>query len=201
MLATMIGFGHAGTPERMLIDKRVGGHIWQKDLGAENWGLQGMFCLHDLHWAVRRPCKRNNPATELHQPYRYRECFFGADTMVSFLAIFLTELISPRIARSPYVPEERMPRFLRNILWVALALVTGYTEVHKTLRQSSWPEEWWIILRPDQYARTYNVQEHNNIPGHNMLLNIYLKLQIITPPIFSSTGVWFVFQCIQEPVP
>ena len=122
----MIGFGHAGTPERMLIDTRVGGHIWQKDLGAENWGLQGMFCLHDLHWAVRRPCKRNNPATELHQPYRYRECFFGADTMVlpnppsdqcsAFPVIFLTELISPRIARSPYVPEERMPRFLRSIL-------------------------------------------------------------------------------------
>ena len=29
--------------ERMLIDKRVGGHIWQKDFGAKIWGLQGMF--------------------------------------------------------------------------------------------------------------------------------------------------------------
>ena len=47
--------------ERMLTDKRVGGHVWQKDFGAKIWGLQGMFCLPDLHCAMERPCKRNIP--------------------------------------------------------------------------------------------------------------------------------------------
>ena len=60
--------------ERMLTDKRVGGHVWQKDFGAKIWGLQGMFCLPDLHCAMERPCKRNIPlllsCTSLIEPYR-----------------------------------------------------------------------------------------------------------------------------------
>jgi hypothetical protein len=31
--------------ERMLIDKRVGGHVWQKDFGAKKWGFAGDVLL------------------------------------------------------------------------------------------------------------------------------------------------------------
>ena len=31
--------------ERMLINKRVGGHMWQKDFGANNWEVVGDVLL------------------------------------------------------------------------------------------------------------------------------------------------------------
>ena len=62
----------------MLIDKRVWGRLRQKDFGAENRGLQGVFCLQDLHWAHGDPVRETSVAPDLHQPYRYRECFDDA---------------------------------------------------------------------------------------------------------------------------